>query len=262
MDKLHFKDDFETQNIRVVRHCINSFGVNTYFLISKHTRDTAVIDPGGVADVLLAALKEEHANVRRILFTHTHIDHIYAADELKKALPEALVTYHIKDQPVIESLPDMCRMFGVPCRTMPSMDCDLEKEPEFSVGDLQIRSILTPGHTPGAMSWFFEIREGEECYKAALHGGMGINTLSREFLDKYQLPYTLRDDFLRSMKLLSKESVDVFLGNHMQHNHTEEKAERVKSGDRLAFVDPDEWKAYNLWCIENLNAMIEREGKS
>ncbi|MBQ1925612.1 MAG: MBL fold metallo-hydrolase [Proteobacteria bacterium] len=162
MDKLHFKDDFETQNIRVVRHCINSFGVNTYFLISKHTRDAAVIDPGGVAETLLAALKDEGAKVRRILFTHAHIDHIYAADELKKALPEALVTYHIKEQPVIESLPDMCRMFGVACRAMPSMDRDLDKEPEFSVGDLQIRSILTPGHTPGGVCYY--IPEEKLCF--------------------------------------------------------------------------------------------------
>ncbi len=162
MDTLHFKDEFETQNVRVVRHCIGSFGVNTYFMISKKTRETAVIDPGGVADALLAALKDEKAQVSRILFTHTHIDHIYAADELKRALPGAWITYHIKDQPVIESLPDMCRMFGVPCRTMPPMDCDLEKEPEFSVGDLQVRSILTPGHTPGGVCFY--IAEEKLCF--------------------------------------------------------------------------------------------------
>lgn len=162
MDTLHFKDEFETQNVRVVRHCIGSFGVNTYFMISKKTRETAVIDPGGVADTLLAALKDEQAQVSRILFTHTHIDHIYAADELKRALPEAKITYHIKDQPVIESLPDMCRMFGVPCRTMPPMDCDLEKEPEFSVGDIQVRSILTPGHTPGGVCFY--IAEEKLCF--------------------------------------------------------------------------------------------------
>ena len=45
----------------------------------------------------------------------------------------------------------------------------------------------------------------------------------------------------------------------MQHNHTEEKAEKVRNGEEYAFVNPDEWKKYNLLCIENLEKMIERE---
>jgi hypothetical protein len=49
------------------------------------------------------------------------------------------------------------------------------------------------------------------------------------------------------------------LGNHMQHNHTERKAELVRSGDQRAFIDPSEWQPYNLWCIENLEKMIKKE---
>ena len=45
----------------------------------------------------------------------------------------------------------------------------------------------------------------------------------------------------------------------MQHNHTEEKSRRVRAGERLAFVNPSEWHTYNLWCIENLEHMIEKE---
>jgi hypothetical protein len=109
---------------------------------------------------------------------------------------------------------------------------------------------------PGHCSIF---SDGEREYIAGLHGGMGINTLSREFLDAYALPYTLRDEFVRSMLRLNEERVEIFLGNHMQHNHTEEKARRVREGDRLAFVDPGEWQPYNLWCIENLRSMMEKE---
>ena len=88
---------------------------------------------------------------------------------------------------------------------------------------------------------------------------MGIYTLSGDFLKTYSLPYTLREDFVRSMKRLNEERVEIFLGNHMQHNHTEQKAELIKSGSKLAFVDPDEWQTYNLWCIENLEKMIKKE---
>jgi hypothetical protein len=61
------------------------------------------------------------------------------------------------------------------------------------------------------------------------------------------------------MLRLNQKKVDIFLGNHMQHNHTERKAELVRSGDQRAFIDPSEWQPYNLWCIENLEKMIKKE---
>ena len=48
----------------------------------------------------------------------------------------------------------------------------------------------------------------------------------------------------------------------MQHNHTEKKAELIKSGSSLAFIDPSEWQPYNLWCIEDLKKMIEKEKRA
>ena len=55
------------------------------------------------------------------------------------------------------------------------------------------------------------------------------------------------------MLRLNQEKVDIFLGNHMQHNDTIGKAERVKNGETDAFIDPEEWKEYNEWCIRNLD---------
>ena len=131
----------------------------------------------------------------------------------------------------------------------------------ITLGNTTVTSVATPGHTPGAMSYFFDVTDGENTYRAGLHGGMGINTLCREFLDKYSLPYSLRDDFKKSMLRLNEEKVDIFLGNHMQHNNTEGKAQMIKEGNLHAFVNPAEWQKYNLWCIENLENMIRKENE-
>lgn len=151
---LHFKDFFESDNYKVLRHCIGSFGVNTFTLICKKTKQAAIIDPGGQVELLLADIEAEGAEVTHLLFTHTHIDHIYGAAGLKKALPHARVVYHGKDQIVVENIPSMCRMFQVPEAVMPALDEDLDKTPEFNVGALQVRSILTPGHTPGSVCFY------------------------------------------------------------------------------------------------------------
>ena len=65
----------------------------------------------------------------------------------------------------------------------------------------EIKAVATPGHSAGAMSFFFDVYDGERKYRAGLHGGMGINTLASDYLDKYKLPYSLRDDFVKSMKM-------------------------------------------------------------
>ena len=84
---------------------------------------------------------------------------------------------------------------------------------------------------------------------------------ARDIADKYGLSYDCRDKFKWAMNRLKEEKVDIFLGNHMQHNHTEEKALKVKNGDVYAFVNPEEWKEYNLWCIKNMENMINRENE-
>ena len=127
------------------------------------------------------------------------------------------------------------------------------------LGNTKITAMATPGHTPGAMSYFFHVTDGTETYRAGLHGGMGVNSLAGDFLKKYDLPFSLREDFRSSMLRLSKEPVDIFLGNHMQHNHTAEKYQRLCRGDVTAFVAPTEWKPFNLWCIENMENMIQKE---
>ena len=110
------------------------------------------------------------------------------------------------------------------------------------------------------MSYFFDVTDGERVYRAGLHGGMGINTMCRQFLDKYGLSYDCREKFIAAMDRLKNEKVDIFLGNHMQHNDTKGKAARISEGELDAFINPDEWGEYALWAKQNLINMIEKEG--
>ena len=91
---------------------------------------------------------------------------------------------------------------------------------------------------------------------------MGINTMCREFLEKYDLPFTLREDFKKAMDRLAEEKVDIFLGNHMQHNNTPERYQRLMAGDKDAFVDQTTWSEYAVWAKNNLIRMEEQEKNS
>ena len=199
-------------------------------------------------------------DIKYIMLTHGHIDHFGGARALKE-LTGAKIVIGKEDREYANGTLDLsyAKELGMEFNETFEPDILLSDGETISLGNTIIKAVATPGHTPGAMSYFFDVTDGHKTYRAGLHGGMGINTLSKEFLDKYNLPYSLRDDFRNSMLRLNEEKVDIFLGNHMQHNNTEEKAEKLKNGDKYAFVNPDEWRQYNLWCIENLENMIKQE---
>ena len=80
--------------------------------------------------------------------------------------------------------------------------------------------------------------------RAGMHGGTGRNTLRRAFLEKYNLPISNRDKFVKGLEYAKAQKVDIFLGNHVDHNHTDVKLARVAQGETDAFVTPEEWIQY------------------
>lgn len=199
-------------------------------------------------------------DIKYILLTHGHIDHFGAAKALKE-LSGAKIALGKEDKDYANGKLDLsyAKELNMVFNETFEPDILLSDGDEITLGNTTVRAVATPGHTLGAMSYFFDVTDGKDTFRAGLHGGMGINTLCKEFLDKYKLPYTLRDNFKKSMLRLNEENVDIFLGNHMQHNNTEEKALKVKNGEAYAFVNPNEWEKYNIWCIKNLNNMIDKE---
>ena len=114
----------------------------------------------------------------------------------------------------------------------------------IELGNTRFEVVSTPGHTPGTMSIFFEIEEDGKKYKVAMHGGVGINSLTLDFLNKYNLPHSLRDDFVKGIDRVIDREVDIFIGNHVWNNKTDEKYQKLIAGDKDAFVDKDRWKTF------------------
>lgn len=201
-------------------------------------------------------------HLKYILHTHGHIDHFGATRALveltgaKTVIGEADRLYATGELDL-----SYAKELGMEFNEVFTPDILVNDGDELTLGNTEITCYKTPGHTPGAMTYMFNVSDEKESFKAALHGGMGINTMCREFLDKYNLSYDCRQNFFDAMDRLSEEKVDIFLGNHMQHNDTPGKYEKLMAGYEKAFINPSEWGPYCMSAKENLKNLIERENK-
>ena len=248
---------------------------NLYFVGTKPA-STHIIDTGkglimldsGYQQSLYLVVHNMHLlglnplDLKYIVHTHGHIDHFGATRALVE-LTGAKTFIGRPDKDYANGKLDLsyAKELGMEFTETFEADVLIDDGDIIGLGNTKIKAVATPGHTPGAMSYFFDVTDGERTFRAGLHGGMGTNTLTKEFLDKYNLSYSARETFKKSMLRLNEEKVDIFLGNHMKHNNTLEKAERIAKGEKYAFINPDEWCKYNLWCIQNLNKMIDEEKK-
>ena len=111
--------------------------VNNYLVWDARSRFAAVFDTGANAEALIDTIKAEHLDVRHIFITHTHTDHIAALPALAAACPRAEV-WASELEPV----------------DFPGAKT-FKENAHFHVGaDLAIKTIFTPGHSPGLTTFF------------------------------------------------------------------------------------------------------------
>lgn len=248
---------------------------NLYFVgtipASTHIIDTGdglIMLDSGYQHSLYLILQNMHAvgldpmDLKYIVHTHGHIDHCGATAALTH-LTGAKTFIGAEDADYVNGTLDLswARVLDLELETF-QPDVLLRDGDRICLGNTEITAVATPGHTPGAMSLFFDVFDGTRRLRAALHGGAGLNSMRRKFLEKYSLPLTCRQDFMSAMDRLAAMDVDIFLGNHVEQNQTPERRKQLLSGDADAFVDREAW---GLFCRRRKAAtqsMLESEAQS
>ena len=198
-------------------------------------------------------------NIKYIVHTHGHIDHCGATRALVE-MTGAKTFIGEPDRDYVNGKLELswARELGLYLETF-EPDVLLHDGDEISLGNSTIKAIATPGHTPGAMSYLFNVDCDDRTLTAGLHGGAGLNTLQREFLERYGLSDSCRTDYIHSMERLKKLTVDVFLGNHAGQSGTHSKYQQLLAGYADAFIDPTGWGDFAESCKQSVLALIKRE---
>lgn len=129
---------------------VGDLATNCYLFWDPGTHEAAVIDPGDEPDRVLARLRRDALTLKLILNTHGHADHICGNRELKR-ITGAPVWVHAADQGLLtDAAANLSAELGTPC-VVPAADGLLLPEASVPVGDLRLRVLPTPGHTPGSV---------------------------------------------------------------------------------------------------------------
>jgi len=128
---LHLSDT----DLEIHKVVVGPFDNNVFVLRCRHTGDAVLIDAANEHEQLLDLATR--LGVRRVLETHGHWDHIQAVTEMRDAGYSVGVT-------------------AADAAMLPSYDEIIGHDEVIEVGDLRVRTILNPGHTPGSMSFLVE----------------------------------------------------------------------------------------------------------
>lgn len=126
----------------------DGFETNTYIVTCEETGETAVVDPSLPEETLIEKL--EGKNVKYILLTHGHYDHIGGVNLIKEKTG-AKVVIHKEDE---EMLCDKNKNYGTDSTPIYA-DILVEDGTELMLGNSKITVLHTPGHTKGGVCYIF-----------------------------------------------------------------------------------------------------------
>jgi glyoxylase-like metal-dependent hydrolase (beta-lactamase superfamily II) len=136
------EENIFSEGIMIVKQIpVGSLDVFSYLIGCEKTREALVVDPGGDVELIVAQAKEENLIIKFIFNTHHHWDHTYGNEALKKITGAKIVMHALEDNFLKgTSKADLC----------------LENEKTFPLGEITLRILHTPGHSPGGLCLYAE----------------------------------------------------------------------------------------------------------
>lgn len=185
-------------------------------------------------------------DVKILIHSHAHFDHIGGGDRMRERYGTKIYMSEV-DTKLTREMPERALMNLAPNKddVFCYPDVTIKDGEVISLGNTNIKCVLSPGHTPGTMSFFFDAAEGEKTLRVGYFGGVGFLTLYREYLEKYRLPEDMLEILRQTIGMLGKYDVDIFLGNHPNHNCTlEKRAYMIEHPEENPFVNPNGWQIF------------------
>ena len=131
---------------------------NNYLLIDENSKEAVLIDCSDYISELKDVLDEFGANLKYILITHSHFDHVMGINEFHEKFPNTQVLVPLEDKELLEYIDVFVTKFvgGLGHVEIPHVDKFINENDKIFIGNQDIRVISTPGHTKGGVCYFID----------------------------------------------------------------------------------------------------------
>lgn len=125
---------------------------NCYLVYCSKTLEAVIIDPGAEAEKIFPIIHELKLKPKAVLNTHGHIDHVGANRDFKEkfGLP---IYLHPADQVLLQRNQQLELSLLLGAKEPPPPDRELADGDVIEFGEISLRVIHTPGHSPGSVSF-------------------------------------------------------------------------------------------------------------
>lgn len=147
------------------------FGATTYLVYDKESKEGVLIDCTCAVDEILNFIKQQNINLKYILITHGHFDHVYCLAEFKEKFPQIQVLMHKDDMPLLNQVANQCSMTGVEEIKVPCIDALINDDTKnLKIGNSEIKIIHTKGHSKGGVCYLIgdNLFSGDTLFKTSI----------------------------------------------------------------------------------------------
>ncbi|EDT86959.1 MBL fold metallo-hydrolase [Clostridium botulinum] len=167
---------------------VGIYNANCYLLIDQDK--CAIIDSGGDPEDIIKIIEDNNLIPQFILLTHGHIDHVGGVEAIKDKYN---IPFYInrKDEDLIKEAEYIFGNFG----KYKNADEYLVEGKEFQLGNLKIKAIETPGHSPGGMSFLVNnvIFTGDTLFRESIGRSDFIGGSHNTLINSIQSKITVLD---------------------------------------------------------------------
>ena len=135
----------------VKQYVVGIFAVFCYLIGDEETAEGLFIDPADDTKRLLSEAKSQGINkIKYIVNTHSHVDHIMGNAEMVKKTGAKIIIHEEDASGLVRTPPDLLEMFGA--TASPPADIQVKDGEIIQLGNVILKVLHTPGHSPGGMS--------------------------------------------------------------------------------------------------------------
>lgn len=237
-------------------HYVGTGTLNSYLLTTPQGHILINTNFEETVPLLQASIEKlgfKMADIKIILGSHAHGDHMQADAVVKELTGGATVMAMEQDVPALKGM-------KAPSGKAHPIDRVLKDGETVSLGGTTLTAHLTPGHTRGCTTWTMNVPEGGRTYNVLIACG-GLQEDAR-LIGNRNYP-EIAEDFGKSIAKYKTMKPDIFLASHSWFFDLAGKHKRLQAGATPnPYIDPSGYKAWVDNMEKNYHSLIAEQKKA